>query len=282
MDKKDRYISHIQDFYQCTMPVANIDFHFEGLCNDIAIVDETDVFRFPKEKWAVPLMEKEIDVLSVLRRNHVPHVMECRTKQENFAVFNYIGGKDLTHMLLNRLTKETVADIAKDLGVVLYQMHSITDVNHQSGAAQSVDHFAALYHKVLEQQASLTSTALDYTESVFQPLLSGELSLDYLPVLIHGDLAPYHIKVDEKAGHLSGLIDFGEAGLGDPATDIACLIYNLGMGFVELMQQTYPMDEQLVQRAKFYAKAIEFQWFVAAVKTNNPIWYAAHLGSYRG
>lgn len=36
---------------------------------------------------------------------------------------------------------------------------------------------------------------------------------------MHGDLVPEHILLDEKTGQLSGIIDFGDVALGDPAQD---------------------------------------------------------------
>jgi len=40
------------------------------------------------------------------------------------------------------------------------------------------------------------------------------------PVLVHRDLAPEHILVDEASGRLAGIIDFEDAGVGDPVIDL--------------------------------------------------------------
>jgi aminoglycoside 2''-phosphotransferase len=39
----------------------------------------------------------------------------------------------------------------------------------------------------------------------------------YHPALLHGDLSPDHILDDATADRLTGIIDFGDACLGDPA-----------------------------------------------------------------
>ena len=47
---------------------------------------------------------------------------------------------------------------------------------------------------------------------LYAPVLDGRVDLDaYAPVLIHGDLASYHILHDHQAGHLTWIIDFGTA-----------------------------------------------------------------------
>jgi aminoglycoside phosphotransferase (APT) family kinase protein len=42
-------------------------------------------------------------------------------------------------------------------------------------------------------------------------------------VFLHGDCAPAHFLVDEATNEITGLIDFGDTGSGDPAYDIAVL-----------------------------------------------------------
>jgi aminoglycoside phosphotransferase (APT) family kinase protein len=48
------------------------------------------------------------------------------------------------------------------------------------------------------------------------------------PVLVHRDLAPEHILVDERTGRLSGLIDFEDACVGDPVIDLVTAAATFG------------------------------------------------------
>jgi aminoglycoside phosphotransferase (APT) family kinase protein len=43
---------------------------------------------------------------------------------------------------------------------------------------------------------------------------------DFPPVLVHRDLAPEHVLVAEASGRLAGIIDFEDAGVGDPVIDL--------------------------------------------------------------
>jgi hypothetical protein len=97
-------------------------------------------------------------------------------------------------------------------------------------------------------------------DRLFDSLLGDKHGFDYEPRLIHGDLGPYHILCDAAAGRLTGVIDFGTAGLGDPATDLGGLLQIYGESFVRRMLGVYPEAEGLLARARFYAEAIELQW----------------------
>ena len=81
---------------------------------------------------------------------------------------------------------------------------------------------------------------------------------------------------------MSGVIDFGVAGVGDPANDLACLIQYYSESFVNLFQVWYPeMDGRMMRRARFYAQAIELQWMLNGLRSGEKFWFAAHIGNAR-
>ena len=65
------------------------------------------------------------------------------------------------------------------------------------------------------------------------------------------------------------MIDFGLAGLGDPATDLASLINSYGESLVGKMINVYPEMEDLLPRARFYAQAIELQWALLGIESGD-------------
>src|SRR6266853_984497 len=74
-------------------------------------------------------------------------------------------------------------------------------------------------------------------------------------VLIHGDYCLPNVLVEE--GRLSGLIDLGGAGLGDPQDDLAAgvwtLQYNYGPGHAREFLDAYswpPMSEKSIERLR--------------------------------
>ncbi|MFD6224834.1 phosphotransferase [Nocardia asteroides] len=70
-----------------------------------------------------------------------------------------------------------------------------------------------------------------------------------LPVdtVVHGDLGPEHILVDDD--HVTGVIDFGDAHLGDAAVDLAWALYGAPPDFATAVAVTYGLTEPLRRRA---------------------------------
>lgn len=79
-----------------------------------------------------------------------------------------------------------------------------------------------------------------WIEEIFAAVES--VSFAHSPCLIHGDLAPYHVLHDPQSGRLTGVLDFGVAGLGDPAVDLGCLLAGWGEKY------TAELDSDLARR----------------------------------
>ena len=107
-------------------------------------------------------------------------------------------------------------------------------------------------------------------------MLTSELDLNYTPVIIHGDLGVYHILFDPTTQSISRIIDFGTAGLGDPATDVAVLLGNYGEEFVRCL--VYPGLTHLIDRARFIAGTAMLQWALAGVQNQDTEMLLAHIG----
>ena len=77
--------------------------------------------------------------------------------------------------------------------------------------------------------------------------------------MIHNNLIPENILYDAQTQHISGILDFRQAGLGDPASDIASLLVLYGEDFVRRCARVYPALETLLERARFYTLASVLQ-----------------------
>jgi aminoglycoside phosphotransferase (APT) family kinase protein len=64
------------------------------------------------------------------------------------------------------------------------------------------------------------------------------------PVLVHGDVGPGHVLMD---GTVSGVIDWSDAHVGDPALDLAWLIHGSSAG--QSVATAYDADAALLKRA---------------------------------
>ena len=75
------------------------------------------------------------------------------------------------------------------------------------------------------------------------------------PVLAHQDFACEHVLIDPATGRATGVIDWADATLGDPADDFAGVLAWLGETFLGevLARYTGPADAGLVGRARVVA-----------------------------
>jgi aminoglycoside phosphotransferase (APT) family kinase protein len=77
---------------------------------------------------------------------------------------------------------------------------------------------------------------------------------------------------------MAKLIDFGTAGPGDPAKDLAVPINSYGEHLLRRMQAVYAIPPALLDRARFFAGSIELEWALAGIVANNPEMFLVHLG----
>jgi aminoglycoside 2''-phosphotransferase len=85
---------------------------------------------------------------------------------------------------------------------------------------------------------------------------------------IHGDFSPDNIIVDPETGRLTGIIDWGNAAIGDPASDFASLVLWRGWEFARTAITAYglPMDHDFADRVRRHAELQALQWLADTIK----------------
>ncbi|SDF77736.1 Predicted kinase, aminoglycoside phosphotransferase (APT) family [Lentzea fradiae] len=68
--------------------------------------------------------------------------------------------------------------------------------------------------------------------------------------LVHGDLNPEHVLGHD--GLLTGVIDFGDLHLGDPATDLAWALHDTSPEFADALAEVYGVTDALCERAAIW------------------------------
>jgi hypothetical protein len=79
----------------------------------------------------------------------------------------------------------------------------------------------------------------------FEGFLGEERHFAFEPVLVHADLRPDHILLKMPEQQVSGIIDFGDVGIGDPALDVWPALRPYYGG---------PVDETFAARHTFYRR----------------------------
>ncbi len=281
------YLEKIRAVYP-NISFDHLDFNQDGMVNDVVVVNHEFVCRFAKTEWGKEVLSHEAKLLEVvqsyvdLRVPHFEHLEEC------FVSYRFIKGEPLSRNTLLKLSQPSQARIISQLARFHQQLHSIPSevlVNagvSDSGTERSREDWLQLYEQVQETLfPHLWRHQQTWIHELFVPVVTGELDLSYAPVLIDGDLAVYHILFDPVSESISGLIDFGTAGFGDPACDIAVQLGNYGESIVRRMESDYPMLADVIDRARFWMGTLELQWANCGLKYNDISLSLAHIGLAR-
>lgn len=198
-----------------------------GFDADVWRVGDT-VFRFPRRKVAVPLVETEMRVLSDLAPHlplPIPAPIHMGAPSEAFP-YQFYGHRYLEGLTADRARLDDAerTAIAPALGRFLRALHAIP-----LAEAEALGVLPDTFRSDHAARAARARTQLPYFEGTRWESLIPELSrwLDHpvaTPVgeplvLLHGDIYARHLLLD--ADHqLSGILDWGDLCLGDPSIDL--------------------------------------------------------------
>lgn len=141
-----------------------------------------------------------------------------------------IQGSKLKKSIFKKLSKQKKRKIAKQLGEFLSVMHTIPSSvvekcrykPERGGYCWSKAHAARTIKKARKIVfPKLTKREIEWTKVQFGLYLS--LNFSIKAKLIHYDFVDDHILVDPEKGVVTGIVDFADAGIADPAMDFSGL-----------------------------------------------------------
>jgi aminoglycoside 2''-phosphotransferase len=154
--------------------------------------------------------------------------------------------------------------MASQLAGFLRALHSVP-----TSCLESVDlpiydtrhEWAAMYERVQSELFRfMRADARDQVAEHFESVLDGSSAgTTYAPCLRHGDFGTGNIIYDPEALSIVGIVDFGSAGLGDPATDFAGLLSSYGDEFYGMCALEHPDMIAAMDRARFYLGTFALQ-----------------------
>lgn len=264
--------------------VHNAVFNGEGLGNDVVIVNDHLVFRFAKNDRSVAALADELQVLRAIRSFVPLAIPDPLYVSRDGIAYERVRGEPLSRYRLLELDSAARQAIADQLGDFLRGLHSaLAEGSFPATRARARYTDWVEFRRRVER--SIYPLCMGHQQawlrSFFDNALGDPRRLDYDPRLIHGDLWAEHVLFDPASGRLSGIIDFGMAGLGDPATDLGHLLQIYGESFVRRIFSHYPEAVGLLPRARFYAETIELDWTLHGLASGDKYWFTAHLGGAR-
>ena len=277
-----------------SLTIKNVDLNSEGLVNDIVIINKNRVFRFPKHDWAIDHLLQEARCLE-LASQHLDMPLPKWTVYDGefigmpFVGYDWIPGKALQQFEMLRLPERDQDRLAEQLTTFLLQMHQIPmkDVEAaeigRSVTMRSYEDWVKLYERVQEHLfPHLMKVSQEWVEQHFAPVLTDPHFMDCDLTFMNGDLGQYHLLYNPETHLLNGVIDFGTAGLGDPACDFCCLLNQYGEPFLHRMSSYYPNLGAMIDRIRFWTGTLELQWLLGGLRyPDDPSWFMVHIGRAR-
>jgi aminoglycoside phosphotransferase (APT) family kinase protein len=231
----------------------------DGWDYKVLVVDDAWVVRWPRHRLAVEEIEHEVELLPVLAPLlpvEVPQ-FEYVSREPWLVVYGLIRGEPL------------VAEDPDGVRAFLDVLHSV-DVD--SVPAPRPD-WLEEYRRQADEFRRVVVPLLDPDERSRAEALLAEVETlgGFRPALTHSDLGPTHLLV--RDGKLAGVIDWGDARIGDPAIDYAWL---LNGPFPD-----WEVDDELRRRARIYHRL--GPWFEVHYGdfTDQPEWVRSGLAGVR-
>jgi aminoglycoside 2''-phosphotransferase len=256
-----------------------VDLIADGMQHEVIVIDGIWVARFPRDALAAESLRSEV-VLLEYARPFVDGPIPRLQLLDGFSLHRLLPGRPTTRRALEHLSQAAVYRVVTELGALMRSLHMApVDASLDASATKSADEWQHLYDRAKHVIGPyLWRHQRDWLDELFDPVLTHAITLDYRPSVVHADLASYHVLHDPKTGQLSGLIDFGVAGVGDPALDLACLFSSWGESRCTALLDPYPELGGLATRARFYAAALPVEWAITGLEGGAPEMLVAHLG----
>ena len=225
----------------------------------VLVVEDEWVLRIPRSGLSVGELEKEIELLPVLAPLlpvEIPH-FEQVSREPLFVVYRLIPGEPLAN------------EDPDGVRGLLEALHALDP----SGLPAPAPDWVATYRRYADGFRETVLPLLDRDERARgEELLAAVETLGgFTPALTHSDLGPSHLLCRE--GRLVGVIDWGDARVGDPAVDYAWL---LNGPFPD-----WDVEDELRRRALIYHRLGPWHEVDYGVKTDRPAWVRSGLAGLR-
>jgi aminoglycoside 2''-phosphotransferase len=194
----------------------------------VVIVDDAWVFRFPRSLEAGAYAAREGRLLEHLARASplaTPRY-ELAAAGGEFAGYPMIAGEELTEARFAALARPVQDNILDEIGAFLAVLHATPPELLAAGGpprpSETGEAFAERYaERRAEYVRLLPPDLLARADAFYRGLPAAVAGAP--TCVVHNDFTEDHILLDRGGDRLAGVIDFTDAGLGDPAFDFTFL-----------------------------------------------------------
>jgi len=233
----------------------------DGWDNVVLLANGTHVFRFTRRPDVAGQLRKEAQLLPILSRYltlrvPAPEYTWMGGDPPHYMGYRAIPGEQLraSHIGFSR------GRYTSSLAVFLTQLQGVP----LGGVGDLVPRYAGgdwrgLYLGLREDAERrvaprLPPEAASRLLGDFDGYLGEPANFRFRPRLLHRDLSSDHILFDSSTGDLTGVIDWGDSCIGDPAFDYTGLLADYGPAFAREVQGLKADPGEYLGRAGFYAR----------------------------
>ncbi|MBU7023276.1 MAG: aminoglycoside phosphotransferase family protein [Theionarchaea archaeon] len=233
----------------------------QGWDHVVIILDETIVFRAPKDSFYRRELENEIQLLQYLKKKvtvGIPDYIYV-SRDGSFAGYSLVKGQELTASRFQQLSASEKERAASQLAEFITTLHATPESVLKKCKVKTEDQEEMYEELVRDTRAllypRLSEKYIQLIEEYFEELEKA-LSHNHPYTLVHSDLISEHILWDAQREQIN-IIDFSDRSLGDPAVDFTGL-REYGPKFAAHVFELYEgqKDEEMLYRSELYFKRI--------------------------
>jgi len=263
------------------LDLASLRFFAEGWDYEMWEMDGDLLFRLPKRDECIAPLAVEARLLSELAQSLSVAVPRPEHVTAGFFSYRKLSGVPLSDV---RLLDQARLAIARALGRFLSELHRFPVERARTLGVRVYDP-ATRYTRMRDEVLGQTERVLTERDkraigAFWQDFLTNDAYARFAPRLTHGDLDDAHVLVETGRGEIAGVIDFGDARIGDPALDFA----GFEGTFREALLSSYDLraDETLRERADIYRRKISpLHGLLHGIKIGDDAWIERGLAALR-
>ena len=228
----------------------------DGWDNLVLEVNGSLIFRFTRREDILKQHIKELELLPLLNKNlsiRVPNPVYHQTETPPYYMaYKKIHGKPITGSINRDHLIETMTRFLRELqGTDHSSLEHIPRYTSESWRRE----YSELHQRITrEVYPSLEPSIQEKIDDEFNHFQ--ETDLDFNPVISHRDLTSDHLL--ELDGRITGVIDWCDACVGDPAFDLTGVLMDFGDQVAQIISDNLAYPPEYMVRARFYGKVAPF------------------------
>ncbi len=259
-------------------PLERMRWREEGWTNRVLVANDRWVFRFPRAGRHGAALEREARVLRFLAPRlsapvPLPMALGTRARHWPMMVYRKLPGRPLSD--LGPLPTRDRATLGRFLLRLLDELSGLStpslkrlDVwpNGARSWARSIHDLERRYARSAERTtpARVHARLMDSFDAYYADLRAAR----FRPVATHRDLSADHLLWSEELARPTGVIDWEDVCVGDPAFDLTALAALVPEAFAALcLRRKGSADRTFERRIDFYRRVVPLHGLLFAIET---------------